>query len=139
MKSRRTPKPLDASLLSGLLTSAIDPKTLTASQRRAVLTGQSWWQISYGEEANLMVAEIFPKLPVIDEGAQIGPLALNDSVGAVEFIPEQDITALEAVLISQLFTRLTMHGVNSGAMAWRAYLQRNMLMRHFEPVMKGKG
>lgn len=86
-----------------------------------------------------LVAEIFPSLPITDEGAPIDPIELRDSVGTVHFQPCHDITGLEAVLIAQLFTRLTMHGVNSGPKAWRAYLQRTMLMRHFEPVMKGKG
>lgn len=86
-----------------------------------------------------MVAEIFPTLAVTDEGAPIKPLQFEDSVGKVTFHPLDNITGIEAVLISQLFTRMTMHGVNAGAMAWRAYLQRTMLMRHFEPVMKGRG
>lgn len=86
-----------------------------------------------------MVAEIFPALAVTDEGAPIEPLQFEDSVGKVTFQPMDNITGIEAVLIAQLFTRMTMHGVNAGPMAWRAYLQRTMLMRHFEPVMKGRG
>jgi hypothetical protein len=85
-----------------------------------------------------MVAEIFPDIPTQDEGTPIEQLVFTDSVGSMTFLPQTDITPLEAVLISQLFTRMTMHGVATGGpMAWRAYLQRTMMMRHFEPVLKG--
>lgn len=85
-----------------------------------------------------MVAEIFPTLAVVAEGAEIAPLRFEDSTGAMRFRPLSNITAYETALLLQLFLRMSFDPAQGGAMAWRAYLQRHMLLQHFEPLMKGQ-
>ena len=91
-----------------------------------------------------MVSEIFPgsiAASLAPEGPPVEPVRFEDSVGAVRFNPESDITALEAALIMNLMVRalIPRSPLQPGPLAWRSYLARHMLMRHFEPVPKSAG
>lgn len=65
----------------------------------------------------------------------VKPLEFDDSVGKMIFMPQRDITAMEAVLLAQLFTRMTFYP-SPGPLAWRAYASQYGLLRHFEPAMR---
>lgn len=91
-----------------------------------------------------MVTEIFPASiaeSLAPEGPPVEPIRLEDSVGAVRFNPESDITALETALILNMMMRMMMprSPLQPGIFAWRSYLSRHMLMRHFEAVPKSAG
>lgn len=91
-----------------------------------------------------MVTEIFPgsiAASLAPEGDPVEPIRFEDSVGMVRFNPESDITALEAALIGNLFCRMMLprSPLQPLPLAWRSYLARHMLMRHFEAVPKSAG
>lgn len=63
---------------------------------------------------------------------EIKPLRFTDDLGVLQFIPQRDVTAIEAVLLAQMFARMAIDVYRGGPMDFRSYINHNMLDRHFE-------
>jgi hypothetical protein len=65
----------------------------------------------------------------------VTPITLEDaSKNRYAFRPQSDMTALEAALICQLFTKMTLNR-SGDALDWPAYVQDHRLWRHFTPPL----
>ena len=62
--------------------------------------------------------------PAFVDATLVKPIVLDDVHGRWEFAPRPDITAYEAVLISQLFTAMVLRRQR---LDWREYLTRQWL------------
>lgn len=65
----------------------------------------------------------------------VRPITLEDAqLNKYAFLPQDNITPLESVLIAQLFTRLVMTAWKGGPLDWQSYILENKLDRHFMRV-----